>query len=283
MSAAPDARPSPQRVPRLVSLTTDFGLADPFVGLVKAQILRRCPGALIVDLTHEVMPHDVEAAAFWLERSWSHFPSGSLHLVVVDPGVGSPRGLLAVQVADQLFLGPDNGVLGALAAMSGACARKVSAETLVRLGLAAPSATFHGRDLFAPLVGELAAGRLRFDALGPVADGWVRRPGPDPEAGPNKVLGRVILIDRFGNCFSNIEEQSLIAHEVQFVRFGGHELPLVRSYADRPPGTDVALINAFGVLEAARVQGRAADALGLGPGSPVEVSWPGQAPAARGA
>jgi S-adenosylmethionine hydrolase len=283
MSAARDAKPPPQGVPRLVSLTTDFGLADPFVGLVKAQILRRCPGALIVDLTHEIAAHDVEAAAFWLERSWDYFPAGSLHLVVVDPGVGGSRGLLAVQVAEQLFLGPDNGALGGLAAMSGGCVRKVSTETLGCLGLTSPSATFHGRDVLAPLVGELAAGRLRFDALGPLADGWVRRPGPDPKASHDRVLGRVILVDRFGNCFSNIEAQSFISHEVQLVRFGGHCLPLVRSYAERPPGTDIALINAFGVLEAARVQGRAADALGLGPGSPVEVSWQGEAPAAPGA
>lgn len=282
MPAARDAKRPPQGVPRLVSLTTDFGLADPFVGLVKTQILRRCPGALIVDLTHEIAPHHVEAAAFWLERSWNHFPAGSVHLVVVDPGVGGSRGLLAVQVAGQSFLGPDNGALGGLASISGSCVRQVSTEILGRLGLTSPSATFHGRDVLAPLVGELAAGRLRFDALGPVVGGWVRRPGPDPVAGHDRVLGRVILVDRFGNCFSNIEAQSLISHEVRLVRFGGHCLPLVRSYVERPPGTDVALINAFGVLEAARVQGRAADALGLGPGSPVEVSWQGGAPAAPG-
>lgn len=265
----------------LVSLTTDFGLADPFVGLVKAQILGRCPQALLVDLTHGIAPQRVEEAAFWVERSWRHFPAGTLHLVVVDPGVGSPRRLLAVRLAGQLFLGPDNGALGGLAASPGAEVRNVSAGTLDRLGLAKPSATFHGRDVFAPLAGELAAGRLTFEALGLPAGSWVPRPGPDPAPVADGVLGRVVLIDHFGNCFSNIDAELIVVHDIEEVRFGGHALPIVRTYADRPAGTDVALVNAFGVLEAARVEGRADAALGLRPGSPVAVRWRGGMPAAR--
>ncbi len=281
MRPARDPLPRPGPGASIVSLTTDFGLADPFVGLVKAQILRRCPHARLIDLTHQIGPHRVEEAAFWLERSWRFFPVGTLHLVVVDPGVGSGRGLLAVSVADHLFLGPDNGVLGGVATTSGAAVRNVTSQTLDGLGLATPSATFHGRDVFAPLAGELAAGRLSFEALGPETPRWVRRPGADPVVGDEGVVGRIVLIDRFGNCFSNIEIESIARHEVVSVSFGGHALPLVRTYADRPPGSDVALINAFGVLEAARVQGDAAQALGLRPGSPVIVTWQGRVPATR--
>lgn len=273
MTTAPDPPRFPGPTARFVSLTTDFGLADPFVGLVKLQILRRCPNALLVDLSHEIAPQRIEEAAFWLERCWSSFPAGSLHLVVVDPGVGSTRALLAVALAGQLFLGPDNGVLAGLAGMPGASVRVVTQETLDRLGLAAPSATFHGRDLFAPLTGELAAGRVTFEVLGPVVARWVGRPGARPQAGQGGVRGRVIVVDRFGNCFSDIGAEYLASHKVFAVSFGGHELPLVRTYSERPPGTDVALINAFGVVEAARVAGRASDALGLGYGSPVELRW----------
>ena len=265
----------------IVSLTTDFGLSDPFVGIVKAQILLRCPQVHLVDLTHAIAAQRVEEAAFWLERSWRHFPEGTLHLVVVDPGVGSARGVLAVAVGGQLFLGPDNGALGGLASLAGAAIRTVAPGTLERLGLAAPSATFHGRDVFAPLAGELAAGRISFEELGSPATTWAARPGQAAEAGPEGVTGRVLLVDRFGNCFSNIEANLISGHEVRTVHFGGHPLPLVRTYADRPPGTDIALVNAFGVLEAARVQGHAARSLGLGPDSPVHVGWPGRAPGRR--
>ena len=265
----------------IISLTTDFGLADPFVGLVKAQILQRCPHARLIDLTHQIGPHRVEEAAFWLERSWRFFPVGTLHLVVVDPGVGSERGLLAVSAAGHVFLGPDNGVLGGVAEASGATVRSVTPQTLDGLGLVAPSATFHGRDVFAPLAGELAAGRLSFEALGPEAPRWAGRPGPAPAVSDGGVVGRIVVIDRFGNCFSNIDVEAITRHEVASVSFGDHTLPLVRTYADRPPGSDIALINAFGVLEAARVQGNAAQALGLRPGSPVTVTWQGRTAAAR--
>lgn len=283
MSAHDSSPPPRQRAPAVVSLTTDFGLADPFVGLVKAQVLGRCPQASLVDLTHGITPHRIEEAAFWLERCRRHFPRGTLHLVVVDPGVGGPRDVLAVRLADQLFLGPDNGVLGGLAAAGGASVRKVSAATLGRLGLDAPSATFHARDVFAPLAGELTSGRLSFEMLGPTTTSWVPRPGSAPQAGARGVLGRVIVIDRFGNCISNIDDSSIAEHEIEEVRFGGHLLPLVRTYSDRPPGADVSLVNSFGVLEAARVQGRADEALGLGYDSQVAVTWRAAPPPARGA
>jgi len=270
--------PAPPQVPAggrptsgVVSLTTDFGVSEPFVGLVKAQILARHPAARIVDLTHSVPPFSTEAAAFWTERSHRYFPPGSVHVVVVDPGVGTDRRLLAVAVDDQLFLAPDNGVLGPLAGLPGAKVRAVAASTLLELGIREPSATFHGRDVLGPLAGELSSGEVPFEKLGSPCDDWVRPGWAPPEALGKTVLGRVIIVDHYGNCFSNIESQSIVPYEVKRVSFGGHALPWVRTYGDRPPGTGIALINAFGVLEAAWVEGSACRQLGLAPGSPVEV------------
>jgi len=270
--------PAPPQVPAgrrstsgVVSLTTDFGVSEPFVGLVKAQILARHPAARIVDLTHGVPPFSTEAAAFWTERSHRYFPPGSVHVVVVDPGVGTDRRLLAVAVDDQLFLAPDNGVLGPLAGLPGAKVRAVAASTLLELGIREPSATFHGRDVLGPLAGELSSGEVPFEKLGSPCDDWVRPGWAPPEALGKTVLGRVIIVDHYGNCFSNIESQSIVPYEVKRVSFGGHALPWVRTYGDRPPGTGIALINAFGVLEAAWVEGSACRQLGLAPGSPVEV------------
>lgn len=270
--------PAPPQVPAggrstsgVVSLTTDFGVSEPFVGLVKAQILVRHPAARIVDLTHGVPPFSTEAAAFWTERSHRYFPPGSVHVVVVDPGVGTDRRLLAVAVDDQLFLAPDNGVLGPLAGLPGAKVRAVAASTLLELGIREPSATFHGRDVLGPLAGELSSGEVPFEKLGSPCDDWVRPGWAPPEVLGKTVLGRVIIVDHYGNCFSNIESQSIVPYEVKRVSFGGHALPWVRTYGDRPPGTGIALINAFGVLEAAWVEGSACRQLGLAPGSPVEV------------
>lgn len=259
-------------------MTTDFGSAEPFVGLVKAQILGRHPDASIVDLTHDVAAFETEAAAFWIERSFRYFPPGSVHVVVVDPGVGTDRRILAVLLDGHLLLAPDNGVLGRIAAMPGALVRAFSAGHLSGLALPEPSATFHGRDLFGPLAGELAAGRIRFQALGRSCDDWVRATWDGPVVETDRILGRVIIVDRFGNCFSNIDAESLKSSEVKSVRFGVHELPLARTYGDHPAGTGIALVNAFGVLEAACVAGRADDRLALGLGAPVEVRLRGPDP-----
>jgi S-adenosylmethionine hydrolase len=255
----------------VVTLTTDFGLRQPFVALMKAIIHERCPDSRVVDLTHEVAPFAVVEAGFWLERCFQYFPPGSLHVAVVDPGVGSSRPLLAVEWARHLFLAPDNGLLGRLVDRPGARARRVAEDVLAAHGLPRVSATFHGRDLFAPLAGDLAAGRLAWADLGPtVADA---SPSPVPSASRvgEAWHGEVLLIDRFGNCFSNIEIVPNLVSSIRAVRFGTRSLPLVRTYSDSPAGSVVALVNSFGVMEAACVQGRADEVLGLAVGSPVEV------------
>jgi S-adenosylmethionine hydrolase len=266
------APPGPAQLPSgVVSLTTDFGITEPFVGLVKAQILARHPAARIVDLTHAIAPFCVEAAAFWIGRSYRFFPPGSLHLVIVDPGVGTSRRILAVAVDGHMFLGPDNGVLGPLAGRTGASVRAVDRASLTALGVAEPSPTFHGRDIFAPLAGALSAGELPFGQLGSACDDWTRPTWPAVERAGTRLRGRVILVDTFGNCFSNIDGKSIVPYEVLKVTFGAHQLAWVRTYGERPAGTGVALINAFGVLEAACVEASAARRLGLAPGAAVEV------------
>lgn len=266
----PEERPGAGAQP-VVTLTTDFGLSQPFVALMKAVIHRRCPDARVVDLTHDVTPFAVAEGGFWLERCHGYFPSGSLHVAVVDPGVGSSRPIVALEWGGHVFVAPDNGLLGRLARRPGARARRVTDEVLARHGLPQVSATFHGRDLFAPLVGDLAAGRLTCADLGPtLAD---VRPSPVEAASRegSRWRGEVILIDHFGNCFSNVELFPDSVSRISEARFGSRRLPVVRTYSDRPAGSVVALVNAFGVLEAACVQGRADAMLGLAVGSPVEV------------
>ena len=256
----------------VVTLTTDFGLKDPFVGVMKGQLLARFPRVCMVDLTHEIPAHWPAEAGFWLARSFRYFPAGTVHVAVVDPGVGSAREFAAVEAEGHVFLAPDNGLLAAvLESASPVTARRVAAPVLERIGIALPSATFHGRDVFAPLAAELAAGRLQPAELGePVTDlvpGWLE----EPAVGPSQVMGVVVTVDHFGNLITNIDARHLrrLAHPV--IRVAGHELPLRRTYSDARPGEYLALVNSFGVLEIARAERSAAEGLGLARGAPVQV------------
>ena len=256
----------------VVTLTTDFGLQDPFVGVMKGRLVAAFPGVRIIDLTHEIEAHWPAEAGFWLARSFQYFPPGTVHVAVVDPGVGSAREIAAVEVAGHLFLAPDNGLLApVLEAGAPTVARHVSADVLARLGIRAPSATFHGRDIFAPLAAQLAAGQLTPAELGPetteLVPGWIE--GPTVAAG--QVSGTVVTIDRFGNLITNIEPRHLEGLSHPRVRVAGRELPLRRTYADVRPGDYLALVNSFGVLEVARAERSAAEGLGLARGAPVSV------------
>ena len=150
-------------------MTTDFGLRDPFVGVMKGQVLRRFAAAQLVDLTHEVLAHWPAEAGFWLGRSFQYFPTGTVHVAVVDPGVGSAREIAVVEAEGHLFLAPDNGLLaGVLERLTQRpVLRHLDEGILPGSGIHRPSATFHGRDIFAPLAAEIAAGRLALAALGP--------------------------------------------------------------------------------------------------------------------
>jgi hypothetical protein len=255
----------------VVSLLTDFGSSEPFVGLVKARILGCCPDAAIVDLTHELPPFAIEAAAFWIARAFGYFPAGSVHVCVVDPGVGTARRILLVEHAGQYFLAPDNGLLTDIADGEGATVRAVDLRVPERWGLGPPSATFHGRDLFAPLAGRLADGSIGPEELGRPVQDWLRLDRLPVEISPSRIQGRILFADRFGNIFSNIELVSLVHSTAWQVYAGGRAVPWVRTYGNGTPGSLVALENAFGVLEIACVHGSAALALGSGPGTQVEL------------
>jgi len=256
----------------LVTLTTDFGLKDPFVGVLKGQVLARFPEARLVDLTHEIEAHWPAEAGFWLARSYQYFPRGTVHVAVVDPGVGSARAIAAIEAEGHLFLAPDNGLLApVLESTATAVARRVADSVLRRIGVGAVSATFHGRDIFAPLAAELAAGRLVPADLGEsVADlipGWLE----EPVVGHGQVSGTVVTIDHFGNLITNLESRHVSHLPAASVRVAGHEVPLRRTYTDVRPGEYLALINSFGVLEIARAERSAAEGLGLARGAPVVV------------
>jgi S-adenosyl-L-methionine hydrolase (adenosine-forming) len=271
--------PSGRFVPNgIVTLLTDFGSREPFTGAMKGRILSACPGARIVDLTHELTAYRVAEASFWIERLRLDFPAGTVHLVIVDPGVGTQRRLIAVELDGQVLIGPDNGLLGGLAGSPGARVRAVSPGLLASLN-PAPSATFHGRDLFAPLAGALAAGRIDFGQIGSEVSDAQPSVLPQARRGLGSVEGEVLLVDRYGNLFSNIEINSNELFNSEAVIFGGRALAPVRTYGEALPGSCVALVNAFGVVEAACVEGHAAQVLGLGPGDAVAIRLAQHAPA----
>jgi hypothetical protein len=237
-------------------------------------VLRRFPAARLVDLTHEILVHWPAEAGFWLGRSFEYFPPGTVHVAVVDPGVGSSRDIAVVEAAGQLFLAPDNGLLaGVLERLeSGPILRRLGEGVLRDLGIHRPSATFHGRDIFAPLAAELAAGRLDPASLGPVVDelvpGWL----DEPVLAGSQLHGAVVTVDHFGNLLTNLDAALVAQVPTPVVRAGGQDIVLRRTYSDVRPGDYVALINSFGVLEVARAEKSAADGLGLGRGAPIVVA-----------
>ena len=255
----------------IITLTTDFGLKGPFVGVMKGAILSRLPGAQIVDLTHEIPVHWPIEAGFWLARSYRYFPAGTVHVAVVDPGVGTTRSIIAGEHAGHLFLGPDNGLLPPVLGSRPARCHRLSEAWRQQQGWPSPSSTFHGRDIFAPLAAELAAGRVRIEDLGPAAGELIPSLQEEPEASAHEVRGTVVAIDNFGNLITNVDAALIAGFRKAEVLAGGRRLALRRTYGDAPPGELLALINSFGVLEIARAEGSAADALGLGRGAPVRV------------
>jgi S-adenosylmethionine hydrolase len=267
MAAAEGARPS-----GVITITTDFGHQGPFVGVIKGCILARFPEARLIDLTHEIVVHWPAEAGFWLARAFGYFPQGTVHVAVVDPGVGTARNIVAVRAGGHFFLAPDNGLLAPVVARArDPYIVRLGAGALARLGIHHPSATFHGRDIFAPVAAELAAGRSRIEDLGEaittIVPSWVE----DPTVETRSVSGIVITIDHFGNLITNIDAPLLERFRLPLVHAGNHAFPLLRTYGDTRPGEYLALINSFGVLEIARAENSAAEGLGLNRGAPVVV------------
>jgi len=255
----------------VITITTDFGHRGPFVGTMKGVILRRLPGAQIVDLTHEAHVHWPAEAGFWLERSYQYFPAGTVHLAVVDPGVGTDREVLLVVGDGHAFLAPDNGLLGDVVARVRGTVYRVDASRLKSLGIDRLSATFHGRDLFAPLAAELAAQRVAPASLGAPTTDFVPSLIEPPERRAGELHGMVITTDHFGNLITNIAAAELATFRRPEVRAAGHRIALARTYGEVAPGELLALVNSFDVLEIAVAEQNAAAQLGLGRGGPVVV------------
>jgi S-adenosylmethionine hydrolase len=255
----------------LITLTTDFGSIDPFVGQMKGVILRIHPDAVIVDLTHGIRPQGIREAAIALGDSAGYFPPGTVHVAVVDPGVGSGRRRLALEAGGHLFVGPDNGVFtSVITASPRVRAHHVVAEQLF---LESPGRTFDGRDVFAPVAAHLDKG-LPLTEVGPEVTDYVLLPLPRPLREGGRIRGEVIHVDAFGNAITNVTAEDLASlGEEQNVRVlaGGAETPLAEYYAQtegRGPG---ALINSAGRLEVFLFGARAAEALGLRVGDEVLV------------
>jgi S-adenosylmethionine hydrolase len=259
-----------------ISLITDFGHESPFVGVMKAVIFSRFEDARIVDIFHNVEPYNVDEGGFWLGRTWSYLPDGTVHIIVVDPGVGSVRRILAARHRGHCFLAPDNGLLEqAFGGTNGVEYRALDRSALeTRLQLPLASATFHGRDIFAPVGAALAAGDCRFEELGEtVSDIVPSQLGRASRTG-NEVHGSVISIDHYGNLITNIDadwlgDQAAAAR----VLCSRHRFQIKRTYSDARAGEDIALVNSFGVLEMARAQGHIAGRLGINRGAQVVVQF----------
>lgn len=253
----------------VVTLLSDFGTRDPFVGLMKGVVLGLAPSARLVDLGHECDAYDVAGAAFWLARGYGYFSPGTVHLAVVDPGVGSMRRAIAAVAGGHAFVGPDNGLLAEALAGAG----RVEAVELdqARAGRGGePSATFHGRDLFAPAAARLAAGAPLGELGHPIDPAsLVPSPLPRPRREGGVLVGEIVVVDRFGNLITNLEADARAANSGARVAWAGGELLLARTYADAARGAPLVLVNAFGVVEIAVREGNAAAAFGLGRGSPV--------------
>jgi S-adenosylmethionine hydrolase len=257
----------------VITLTTDFGTRDPYVGVMKAAMLQRLDRIDIIDLTHEVAPFRPEEAGFWLQCCRAHFPDGSVHVAVVDPGVGTERALLAVRSQRQLFLAPDNGLLGLLC-QTDPCAetRRIEVAALTPWRIATRSATFHGRDILGPLAAELAAARCQFEQLGPPAQPDPGRLEPARRLADGTVKGVVAAIDRYGNLLTTVDAGLVAALPRPQVHLGQRQFDLVRTYGEATAGAYVALINSFGVLEIARSGGSAAAGLAAEWGANVTVA-----------
>jgi S-adenosylmethionine hydrolase len=257
----------------IITLTTDFGLKDGFVGVMKGVIWGICPSAQIADISHQIAPQNVLEGALVLGRAFLFFPPGTVHLGVVDPGVGTARRPIAARLGDHLFVGPDNGLFTLAYRKADKERWPVRIVHLIRAAHFLPkiSATFHGRDIFAPVAARLAVGGS-LDELGPTVDDPQRLALPEAQRIPGGWKAHLIGIDSFGNLATDLPVDLLRAGFDVRVRLGGHEVQgLSRSYAEGTPGQLIALADSSGMLELAVVNGSAAGMTGARVGDELEV------------
>ncbi|MDX2153092.1 MAG: SAM-dependent chlorinase/fluorinase [Bryobacteraceae bacterium] len=255
-----------------ITLTTDFGTSDHFVGAMKGVILSLCPTAQVVDITHEVTPFEIAQGAFLLAQAAAYFPKNTIHVAIVDPGVGGARRPLLVESEGRFFIGPDNGIFGLV--YEGSPHPKVREITNTRLFLPQVSRTFHGRDVFAPAAAHLAAG-AKPASFGRKIDDYLKPAPTRPlQTGRRFWTGTVLHIDRFGNLVSTFK-----ASDFPQLRERPFELQagmakistLAETYAAMPPREPHLIEGSAGYYEISVNQGNAAKALGVGLGAPLEL------------
>jgi hypothetical protein len=261
-------------MPAIITLTTDYGGKDAFAASVKGSILKINPQALIVDITNEISPLDIWEAAYTLRSAYSHFPKGTVHLAVVDPGVGSGRKPIIVVTESYYFVGPDNGLFTLV--YQEAERIRVHHITSAHYFSPKPGPTFHGRDIFAPVAGWLSKG-IASGNFGDEITDYVKLNIPALKAIPNGIEGHIVHIDRFGNIITNITYDDIKAVIPEGVDLGsvsvgisGQEIKgLKKYYAEATPGAPAALINSSGVLEIFMFKQNAKTALSVKRGEPV--------------
>ena len=256
----------------VITITTDFGHKGPFAAVMKGVILSRFPDAKIIDLAHDIPAQWPPEAGFWVSRSYQYFPKGTVHLAIVDPGVGTERDILIVEFDHHYFMAPDNGLLGPmLDSADTAAVFKFDMEALERLDISMPSNTFHGRDIFAPVAAELAAGRTTPVSIAKASNEWVPGWLDEPDVAAGKISGVIVTADAFGNLISNIDAELIDAFKRPVANISGKDIEMQTTYGRVKPGQYLALINSFGVLEIARAESSAAEGLGSDRGAPIIV------------
>jgi S-adenosylmethionine hydrolase len=257
----------------LIALLTDFGMRDHYAGTMKGVALGVCPDATLIDITHDIAPHDVVSGALELAASYRYFPAATVFLVVVDPGVGSARRGIAAEAGDYRFVAPDNGVLSVV--LDEVPPKRVVELSERRYARPTVSRTFEGRDRFAPAAGWLAKG-LELTALGRPAGALHRLDLPHPQVSADAIAGEVLRVDRFGNLVTNIDRkmfEKIASSDPLTIRLGDRQISkIVSTYADASPGELCALFGSSDHLEIAANGGSAASALAAGRGAVVHVS-----------
>lgn len=256
----------------VITLLTDFGSADHYAGAMKGVMLGICPEAQLVDISHEITPYAITEAAFTLAQAWRCFPKGTVHLVVVDPGVGSVRRPILAAAAGHRFVAPDNGVLTML--FDAETNHKVREITASRYFREPVSRTFHGRDIFAPVAAHLATG-VAAARFGKRIDDYVRLTFARPvRTAPKQWSGVILKIDRFGNLVTNFDSEAgeRLARRPFEMKIGKHRTStLAANYAEAGVGEPFAIVGSAGFLEVSLNQASAAAATGVQPGDPVDL------------
>lgn len=249
----------------LITLTTDFGWKDHYVGTMKGVILSRCPTATLVDISHGVTPFSIWEGAYTIAQSASFFPTGTIHVVVIDPGVGTDRKAILAEANGQFFIAPDNGVLSMV--FAGGMVREITNRELL---LQSVSSTFHGRDVFAAVAGAIGS-RVPATEVGPVLDVPVRLSEVAPfENGDGTWTGRVLSVDQFGNVITNIPAGSF--NDIGIYTGGALIDRFCKTFAASPSGEMFLYAGSSGYFEIAVNQGNAAKATGFRPGDRIRFS-----------